>query len=180
MTQDELTQAVRALKDRQDILDCITAACRGVDRMDRDLLLSAYHPDAIDDHGLFVGGPEAFADWVLGICRTALQSSAHTIANHSCEITGDVAHAETYVITATMPMKMSGGRYIDRLERRDGRWAISTRKVVLDWWLPTDGGASGITPEQINLSGPPARDRSDPSYERPLTVAPERRALAAR
>lgn len=178
MTQDELATEVRRLRDRQDILDCITSACRGMDRMDRDLIVSAYHPDAIDDHGLFVGGREAFADWVLGICRTAIQASAHTIANHTCEIAGDVAHAETYVITASMPMKMSGGRYIDRLERRDGRWAIAARKVVLDWWLPTDGGASGITPDQINQAGPPARDRTDPSYQRPLTIAPDRLALA--
>jgi hypothetical protein len=28
---------------------------RGIDRLDRDMLLSAYHPDAIDDHGMFVG-----------------------------------------------------------------------------------------------------------------------------
>jgi hypothetical protein len=170
--------ALQTLVDRQAILDCITRFCRGVDRMDRALILSAYHPDAIDDHGVFVGGPEALADWILPLCANALQSSAHTIANHTCEIDGDVAHAETYVLTATMPLKVSGGRYIDRLERRDGRWAIAARKVVLDWWFPTDGGASGVTPELINAAGPPARDRSDPSYERPLTVSATRRGLA--
>lgn len=171
---DDLVAAVRALVDRQAILDCITTACRGMDRMDRELILSAYHPDAIDDHGLFVGSREGFADWVLDICENAITGSAHTIANHSCEIDGDVAHAETYVITASMPIKISGGRYIDRLERRNGRWGIVVRKVVLDWWFPTDGGASGILPEHINVAGPPARDRSDPSYQRPLTIDPSR------
>lgn len=168
-------ESLRELADRQQILDCIARFCRGVDRMDRELILSAYHPDALDDHGVFVGGPEALADWLLEVCAK-LESSAHNIMNHLCEIDGDTAHAETYVLTATMPVKISGGRYIDRLERRDGRWAIVQRKLVLDWWTPSDGGASGIRPDQINAAGPPARDRRDPSYERPLTISAERRA----
>jgi hypothetical protein len=173
---DELAASVRKLQDRQEILDRITAYCRGVDRMDRELILSAYHPDAVDDHGVFVGSPQGFADWVIEVCRTRLQSSSHMIMNHTCEIDGDTAHAETYVLTATMPLKVNGGRYIDRLERRDGRWGIVARKLVLDWWFPNEAAGSGIMPEQINAAGPPARDASDPSYERPLTISAERLA----
>ncbi len=161
------------LQDRQDILDCITRFCRGVDRLDRDLILSAYHPDAVDDHGIFVGGREDFTDWLLSAAGK-IQSSSHMITNHSCEIDGDVAHAETYVLTASMPMKLSAGRYIDRLEKRGGVWRIAVRKLVLDWWMPTDGGATGITPDMINAAGPPRRDKRDPSYERPLAIAKER------
>ncbi|HJY93624.1 MAG TPA: nuclear transport factor 2 family protein, partial [Streptosporangiaceae bacterium] len=29
--------------------------CRGVDRLDAELMRSAYHNDATDDHGVFVG-----------------------------------------------------------------------------------------------------------------------------
>jgi hypothetical protein len=28
---------------------------RAIDRLDRELLLSVYHEDAVDDHGVFVG-----------------------------------------------------------------------------------------------------------------------------
>ena len=42
---------IKHLIDRQAILDCLTRYCRGMDRFDRALVLSAYHPDAIDDHG---------------------------------------------------------------------------------------------------------------------------------
>ena len=62
MLDPSLEQRLRALVDRQAIHDVILRYCRGVDRMDRELLLAAYHSDAIDDHGLFVGGPAAFAD----------------------------------------------------------------------------------------------------------------------
>ena len=41
-------QRLRELCDRQEILDCIHRYCRAVDRADRDLLVSVYHPDAID------------------------------------------------------------------------------------------------------------------------------------
>jgi hypothetical protein len=56
---------LRYLIDRQAILDCLTRYCRGVDRFDRDLLLSAYHPDATDNHGVFIGSPVQFAAWGL-------------------------------------------------------------------------------------------------------------------
>ncbi len=45
------------LLDRQDILDCLTRFSRGMDRFDRELLLSAFHPDAVIAAGDFVGGP---------------------------------------------------------------------------------------------------------------------------
>jgi hypothetical protein len=31
------------------------------------------------------------------------------------------------------PLSMGGGRYLDRFEKRDGRWAIAARVCVRDW-----------------------------------------------
>jgi SnoaL-like domain len=53
---DELRRELRDLRDRQDILDCINSYGRGLDRLDADLIRNAYHADAIDQHGTFVGG----------------------------------------------------------------------------------------------------------------------------
>ena len=50
-----LAKEVRSLRDRADILDCMNRYTRGADRLDRDLLLSAYHEDATDDRGAFTG-----------------------------------------------------------------------------------------------------------------------------
>ena len=65
---------VRQLADRQAIHDVVVRYCRAVDRMDRELLLTCYHPDAIDHHGIFVGSPEAFADWAFAL-HASLQSA---------------------------------------------------------------------------------------------------------
>ncbi len=46
-----------ALLDRQDILEAQTPFSRGMDRFDRDLFPSAFHPEATIAAGDFVGGP---------------------------------------------------------------------------------------------------------------------------
>lgn len=177
---DDLSATVRELADRMAIRDCLMRYCRGVDRLDRDLLLSAYHPDAIDDHGLFVGHAAEFADWALDFHRRNQHATQHIVTNHSCELAGDVAHTETYWMFAAMnsgapPLSLAGGRYIDRFERRNGRWAIAARKCVMDWH--GEPGAVALPAAALaacNSSGPPTRDLSDPSYERPLTVDEKR------
>lgn len=193
MTGDDAGASVRRLLDRQAIWDCLMRYSRGVDRLDRELLLSVYHEDAVDDHGMFVGTREEFADWVVGMHGATHFSHQHCLFNHSCELDGDVAHAETYYMFAGMnrsgaPLSMSGGRYLDRFERRDGIWAIAARVCVRDW-APLDSQPDPEDPSTMTAirgalppavlefmrGGPlPTRDRRDPSYDRPLTVDPER------
>ena len=48
----DLAAFVREQKDRFDIQQCLLRYTRGVDRHDRELMLSAYWPDAFDEHGL--------------------------------------------------------------------------------------------------------------------------------
>lgn len=176
-----LEATIRMLVDRQAIRDCLATYCRAVDRLDRELLLSVYHEDAIDDHGVFVGGPEEFADWVIAFHSRAQHTTQHIITNHTCDLDGDVAHCETYWMLAAMnkqgaSLTLSGGRYIDRFERRGGRWAIALRKLTGDW-----SGAPGealLSPEgrvALNSGAHASRDKSDISYERPLRFDESRR-----
>ncbi|NMI01125.1 nuclear transport factor 2 family protein [Pseudonocardia acidicola] len=193
MSPEEIERNVRELRDRQEILDCLMRYSRGVDRLDRDLLLSVYHEDAIDDHGMFVGDREEFADWVVGMHGSTHLSHQHCLFNHTCELDGDVAHTETYYMFCGMnregtPLAMSGGRYVDRFERRDGRWAIAARVCVRDW-APLDTQPDPEDPSTMTAirhalppavlefmrTGPlPTRDRRDPSYDRPLRIDPDR------
>lgn len=179
----DITTALQTLIDRQEIYDCLIRYCRGLDRYDRELLLSVYHPDAIDDHNLFVGGPEQFVDWAFDFHRKHMINTLHSISNHTCEIEGLFAHTETYYFYGGMntqgaTLSLQGGRYIDRFEKRNGRWAILTRKVVTDWLgVPADFPLSEEN-RRYNLALSPAHDRSDVSYERPLQISATR--LAAR
>lgn len=188
-TIEELRAAVRVLQDREAIRECLTRYCRGVDRFDRDLLLSAFHPDAIDEHGKFVGGPEDFADWAIGQHARAHLSHQHCIFNHRCDLDGDIAHAETYFMFVAMnrrgkPVTLGGGRYVDRFERREGEWRIAARICLRDWStldaIPDMDDLSAMTSTSallseeerafMNAGRGPARGPADPSYERPLTL----------
>jgi hypothetical protein len=194
MSPDELERAVVELQDRQAIQDVLMTYSRGIDRLDRELLMSVYHDDAIDDHGVFVGSPEEFADWAIAMHTATHLSHQHCVLNYTCDLDGDVAHTETYYMFVGINRRgpafaMSGGRYLDRLEKRDGRWAIAARVCVRDWAPLTEAPAeldqSALTVVKgldervrrlLRTGTQPARDRSDASYDRPLTVDPTRAA----
>jgi hypothetical protein len=176
----ELEKMVRELHDRQAIRDVLANYSRGLDRMDRDLLLSCYHADALDDHGAFVGGREDFWAWADPSHLQYYRTHQHALTNHTCTLDGDVAHTETYWMFAGMThdgeaLTLFGGRYLDRLEKRAGRWAIAARKCVLEWWgSPIEGAVTEEWRAAFAAGGRVAKDRTDCSYERPLTVDPAR------
>jgi hypothetical protein len=68
-------------------------------------------------------------------------------------------------------MTLSGGRYVDRLQRRDGRWAITDRVCVVEWNAES---TSFITDEVIAMMADSMKvathDQADPSYDRPLVA----------
>jgi len=174
-TDSELLGQVRRLTDGAEIRKCMTRYARGMDRQDRDLLRSAYHDGAIDDHVGFVGEVDDFIDWAFAYHSTQTRYQ-HYLLNHTADVDGDVAHAETYYLfvgTDREPanhMTTSGGRYVDRLERRDGRWAITARVCVVEWITES---TSSITEDVIGMLSAlqkPTKDRTDPSYTRPLVV----------
>lgn len=174
MTVDSKTLArLVHLLDRQDILDCLTRFSRGMDRFDRELFLAAFHPDAIIAAGDFVGGPEALYEWASAMHEEGQSATHHNLLNHTCDIDGDVAHTETYYLYATRNRDetnwLAHGRYLDRLDRRDGEWRITLRTNVIEWsgMVPTMPIPFADVPD-IHLNGAPSRSKDDPSYQRPL------------
>ncbi|ADP80866.1 nuclear transport factor 2 family protein [Pseudofrankia inefficax] len=171
---DATQQRLLRLADRADIIDCLARYARGMDRLDRDLARSAYHDDAIDDHAGFVGPVDAFLDWSFAYHRQQFRHQ-HYVTNHHIELAGDEAHVETYYLFVATerdpdePLKVYGGRYVDRFERRDGRWAIAGRVCLPEWraettvFHPDLGGAVPL----VNVI---SEDRTDTSYLRPLVV----------
>ena len=162
------------LLDRQDILDCLTRFSRGMDRFDRTLFLSAFHPDATIAAGEFVGGPDALYEWARDLHENGQSATHHNLLNHSCEIDGNTAHTETYYFFVGRNRDetnwVAGGRYIDRLERRDGAWRIALRCNAIEWSgvVPTMPIPFADVPE-VHLNGEALRNEDDISYRRPLT-----------
>jgi hypothetical protein len=166
-----LLREVRYLRDRLEIADVISAYCRGLDRLDPDILRGAYHPGAIDRHGPFLGDRDAFVPWAIEV-EAKYPATHHSVTTHSCEIDGDRAYTESYCIYfVVLPdgEKVGGGaaRYIDELERRDGKWAIAKRVEVMDF-VTEIPRSNRLAPAWEELK--PGRDRQDISYQRPLQV----------
>jgi hypothetical protein len=190
---EDVQSQLQQLQDREAIKACVLRYCRGADRLDRELMLSAYHPDGIDEHGKFVGGAADFVDWALQQHIDAHLSTQHYVNNHLCELDGDSAHAETYFMFVAMNkrgkiLQMNGGRYIDRFERRNGTWGIAYRICLRDWAnmderpdmndLTSFTSTRAILSDEVRafMNGGPGsrRDRTDPSYQRPLRAKLER------
>ena len=175
MVDDALQTRLQEMIDREDIHACMVRYARGMDRRDRDLLRSAYHDGAIDDHVGFVGLVDDFIDWAFAYHSTQTRHQ-HYLLNHSADIGGDEAHAETYYLfvgTDREPenhLTINGGRYVDRLERRDGRWGITARVCMVEWHFESSTLITSETMEFLAGLQTNARDRTDTSYIRPLAI----------
>jgi len=171
---DAATEARLAdLLDREAIRAVLARMARGLDRLDNDLVLSCYWPEAIDDHTHFVGTPQ---DFVRYADSTTLMfaSCAHHLTTHNCEIVGAEAHCETYYTytghAAAPPHFMASGRYVDLFQKRDGEWRILARVTIVDgqYELMPAKFSEGMPSPYAPGENPVARDRSDVSYQRPV------------
>ena len=170
----ELERKLQYLTDRQEIHDCLVRTSRGNDRFDADLIVGSYHPDGLHELGPnLIPGPE-YGVYANAGHAAMCDVNMHAVAMHSCDIDGDVAHAESYVIglfadKGAETSRMLAGRYLDRLERRDGVWKIALRRttveVVMEGRAVLPNGASPVGSGYVKGN----RDRADPSYQRPLT-----------
>ncbi len=152
MTTDEASPEVAApdvaaalaeLSARQEITDLLYRRARAGDRRDVALALSCYHSGATESHEGFDG---TAADFVRDVSMISPHSTApvtglwHFISNILIDRHGDYADVESYHIAVVTrqdngaeTQSRIGGRYLDRMERREGRWAIVHRDVVFDW-----------------------------------------------
>jgi hypothetical protein len=176
-------QQVRELLDKQAITDVIMTYARAIDRLDEGLLRSVFHPDSLHAHG-FVGpssdaslpsspgAPGDFVAYALEVLGT-LSRTHHQLGNIFIELEGDDAYTETY-FSAYHRMRakgdplasdgaydtemdwLVGGRYIDRMQKREGVWKISHRTGLTDWMRtepPSTQGFSDIPAAMLGHRG---------------------------
>jgi SnoaL-like domain len=170
---------VQGVKDRQDILDCLTREARGRDRHDAELTASCYWEDGADEHGLSITPGPLYGEQANAGHRAAFGGNSHNLTNHTCQIDGNVAYCETYVMGGLLSLdqkncKIALGRYIDQLERRNGEWKIKLRRTVID--MSAEGDASWLNTPVMSGFLKGLRSKEDPSYRRPVrgTAAEER------
>jgi hypothetical protein len=145
---NDMEQGFGRLLDERQIERVLRDYARGVDRLDMPLLRSAYHDEAIDDHGDYRGPVDGFVAW-LSERHTQTEHSMHFLGNCHIEFfTDDVALVETYfasrrlanrpvadrtaTVAAAALFDEKLGRYVDRFERRGGLWKIAHRVVVFE------------------------------------------------
>jgi ketosteroid isomerase-like protein len=189
----ELDPELRETIDRWKINDVLTRYCRALDRCDLELMKQVYWPDAIDDHGISCGNAHEFAEMIIREIAVWFEMAMHAITNVHIEIDGDVAYTEAYLISyckvkgdakkiadvfgSTYLKQLGtaevagghdflyGGRYVDRLERRDGVWRIAKRKVLMDWNRSEPSRDIWNEGMFAALSSHGRRDRKDACYQ---------------
>jgi hypothetical protein len=180
MDQDmgELLRTVRYLKDRQDILDCIQRECRARDRQDCEQIAGCWWDDGVDEHGPVITGMPDYPERANSGHRTFFNMTSHNITNHLCEIDGDTAYCESYVLGGLFWLDgkrttIAFGRYLDQLEKRNGEWRMLTRRCTIEM----TGDADGSWVHSKNVKGflKALWSKEDPSYERPIVAGREGR-----
>lgn len=178
MTEDRLAEIERKLQyltDREEIRECIGRHARGCDRHDAALNASAFHEGGVHELGNRVIDGKVYGEHSNAGLGMMFEATVHNPTMQHCEIDGDVAHAESYVFGMMLDKggvtsRVIGGRYVDRLERRDGRWGIVVRRVTVE--IVVEGSAAAMATESFRqqhyLKG--NRDRNDLAYVRPLDL----------
>jgi SnoaL-like protein len=159
---------LRRLLDRQEIADLLTRYCRGVDRCDAELINSAFHPDAVDEHSYRRLSGTEVGPFLAQRMQTAFKRSLHCLLQSRVALDGDAAGAETYFVAWLVReedgrevVDQAAGRYVDRFERREGEWRIVHRVVLPEVAVRLDRLAS----EHLSyLDDRPQRSREDVSY----------------
>ncbi len=170
------------IRDRMEIEACLFRYVRGVDRRNWDLVRSAYHTDAFDDHGNYKGDIDGFIASLIKRHAT-IEQSMHVVSNLTIDFTGpDSAVMEAYFITHQRISPEAGdarlaylrgapiapdqaveteviGRYVDRMTRKDGAWRIAHRTVVFEVFRGQPAPAGGGLSDRWALS---RRDGNDP------------------
>ena len=164
-------------REALDIQQVIYRYCRSMDRMDEQLTLSCFEPEADLSYGsLFHGTPQGFVEWLWPV-HAAMTGHSHMVSNILFNAIDDGTYAtETYVQVTLRSHDDEGifdlvskGRYLDRWKNRDNTWRIFERMYVSDLSTVIPVGerslAGLLKPSAMDNRQPVAtRNRTDPSY----------------
>tara|TARA_Y100000746_G_C15374913_1_gene395787 strand:+ start:90 stop:593 length:504 start_codon:yes stop_codon:yes gene_type:complete len=158
------------LPQRAEIVDCLLSYTRGIDRLDKESVISAFHPGAtLNNYGPDPMSIEDFVEYALTSLQKRYSATQHRVSNIRVEIDGDRALVESYVLAYHVESEEDSkrlhtfnGRYIDTFTYSDRQWKISERSLRNDWSRVED-----ITDEMAGSSVWVAsgRNTDDPIYD---------------
>ena len=133
--------AVQVLADREAVHDVMIRYADGVDRRDMEQVRSCFAPD-LRVVGWGGGFPDrdAMITYISGVA--IFHTTMHMFGNDYIDVDGDTAHIDCYAMLThhlddasggASEMNVSGGRYVESLERRDDRWVIVERGGDPQW-----------------------------------------------
>ena len=112
-----------------------------VDRRDWDLLASCFSPEVESDGWGRATGPGRgpLLEFIKGVAH--FHTTMHMMGNHFVHVDADRAELDCYAMLThhydragePAQMNVSGGRYVDVMERVDGRWRICRRGGEPGW-----------------------------------------------
>ncbi|MCW2336074.1 ketosteroid isomerase-like protein [Sphingobium sp. B2D3A] len=160
--------SLQEMIDERLITKVLSRYWRGVDRCDVDLIMSAFHSDAIDHHAGHDRLAHDFAKAAVDrMPQVAPGGTQHHVTNISIEVDGDTAWCEAYyhaIHNADAQLNQMFGRYVHRFERREGEWKIAERWAVLDFTHTGPRTPFGSENNPATLRG--RADKTDISYQR--------------
>jgi hypothetical protein len=176
---DSIPEELRTLLEREKIRECVVTLARGEDRRNAEMITSAYWPDSTTDYGVFAGSFDAYLAWVVPGSE-AITCTQHVLGQSFIQLDGDVAQAETQVLSyhrvnmgAEERDTMVGGRYLDRMEKRGASWRIARRTMLYDWYqdfgVANDWaqGVMGLPFSAEHFSGRAVGDFSETFFGKP-------------
>lgn len=166
------SRILQELADREAIKECLYRYARGVDRLDADMVRSAYWPDCVDNHMGFIGNAEEFIAWAFPIMGQ-MDQAMHLIGNVLTNIQGTTADVESYFYGIQRINTPDGGksdvvgagRYVDKMEKRGDEWRIKERMVVTDWFRQYPDSADWSQGMLGIMVDPGGRKPDDDSYK---------------
>ncbi|MEZ4333126.1 MAG: nuclear transport factor 2 family protein [Myxococcota bacterium] len=162
MADDEL----EILRAERAITRVILDYARGVDALDLERIRGCFHPDARIHYGEIFSGPRDEAIAWLENSLSRLQGTMHDFGAPWIELdlARGRAECETYATNAArypanergeVVLNVTGTRYIDTFERRDGAWRILERRNVSSW--AHNSIETPTPPPPFKLGGPRQR-----------------------
>jgi hypothetical protein len=154
--------------DAEGVRQAIYRYARGVDRLDAELIVGAFWPDARVTLGsIYDGDPDGFVAVAVGFMGM-FAATRHDVGNIVLTQSDDSMGYEAYV-RAWHWQQAAGtelevlGRYIGRAEKRSGEWRLAEHGELMDWGAERPANAEWFVANCELEKG--QRGRADGSYK---------------